>query len=114
VPAHEQDDKHDDHDDHDGSEAEKHGYSSRVCGAKAGASSGLSPAGAADWRGPGPRYWRDPRAPPPQLLLEDVFDFLAGLLEVALGLVAVAFGFERLVAGGLPGAFLELALGGPG
>jgi len=50
----------------------------------------------------------DPRC---QLLLEGVFDFLAGLLEVALGLVAAAFGFERLVAGDLPGAFLDLARG---
>src|SRR6185437_15878339 len=61
--------------------------------------------------GPGPRWLTRPGDPPCQLLLEDVFDFLAGLLEVALGLVGVAFGFERLVAGDLPGGFLDLALG---
>jgi hypothetical protein len=46
--------------------------------------------------------------PPCQLLREGVFDFLAGLLEVALGLVAAAFGFERLVAGDLPAPSLTL------
>jgi hypothetical protein len=60
---------------------------------------------------PGPRWLTRPGDPPCQLLLEGVFDFLAGLLEVALGLVGVAFGFERLVAGDLPGGFLDLALG---
>ena len=30
MPAHEQDDKHDDHDNNDDSEADKHGYSSRL------------------------------------------------------------------------------------
>jgi uncharacterized membrane protein YeaQ/YmgE (transglycosylase-associated protein family) len=36
VPAHEQDDKHDDHDENNCSEADKHGNSSRVCGAQNG------------------------------------------------------------------------------
>jgi hypothetical protein len=60
---------------------------------------------------PRPRWLTRPGDPPCQLLLEGVFDFLAGLLDVALGLVGVAFGFERLVAGDLPGGFLDLALG---
>lgn len=44
------------------------------------------------------------------LLLEDVLDFFAGLLEVALGLIAVALRFEGLIAGGFAEAFLDLAL----
>jgi hypothetical protein len=48
---------------------------------------------------------------PRQLLPEDVLDFLAGLLEVALGLIGAALGFEGLITGGLAGAFLGFALG---
>ena len=51
--------------------------------------------------------------PPCQLRGEGVFGFPGGLLDVALGLVAAAFGFERLVAGDLPGAFPDLARGLP-
>src|ERR1700684_4552792 len=44
------------------------------------------------------------------LLLEGVLDLFAGLLQVALGLVALAFGFHLLVADGLAGLLLGLAL----
>src|SRR5690348_6449445 len=44
------------------------------------------------------------------LFLEDVLDLVAGLLEVTLGLVDLAFGFQFLVVGGPAYAFLDLAL----
>jgi hypothetical protein len=94
VPAQEQDSQHDDHYDHDDSEADKHGAPLVSAGLKTGCLIRLSRAGGARWREPGPRCWRRPGGSPCQLLREGVFDFLAGLLEVALGLVAVAFGFE--------------------
>src|SRR5271166_1744502 len=51
-----------------------------------------------------------PRGMPGWLLLEDVLDLVAGLLEVALGLVALAFGFHLLVAGRLAQVLLDVAL----
>src|SRR5581483_10686355 len=44
------------------------------------------------------------------LLLERVLDLVPGLLEVALGLVGLAFGLQFLIVGGVPHAFLDLAL----
>src|SRR5207248_9023079 len=44
------------------------------------------------------------------LLLEDVFDFFAGLLDVALGLVELALSLELVVVGGLADGLLTLAL----
>src|SRR4029077_8390962 len=45
------------------------------------------------------------------LLLEDVLDFLEGLLEVARGPIGAALGPEGLIAGGRTDAFLGFALG---
>jgi pimeloyl-ACP methyl ester carboxylesterase len=50
---------------------------------------------------------RRPRAP---LLLERVLDLVPGLLEVALGLVALALGFHFPVAGRLAQGLLDVAL----
>src|SRR5665647_2606233 len=44
-------------------------------------------------------------------LVEGVLGLLAGLLEVALGLVCLAFAFHLLVAGSLASVFLGCALG---
>jgi hypothetical protein len=81
VPAQEQDDKHDDHDDHDDSEADKHGL---LLSLSAGLTT-VSQDGGRETRarqdgGPG---WS---------VLEGVLDLSPGQLEVALGLVAAAFG----------------------
>jgi hypothetical protein len=45
---------------------------------------------------------------PDVILLDLLLDLLAGLLEVALRLVRTALGFELLVIGGAPDAFLAL------
>src|SRR5439155_25997647 len=60
------------------------------------------------------RCARDPvpgraRTGPCSLVAERVLDLLAGLLEVGLHLVALAFGFQPLVVGDLAGSFLGLA-----
>src|SRR5712664_2425708 len=44
------------------------------------------------------------------LLLEDVLDLLAGLLRVTLGLVGLPLGLQLVVADGLAGGLLGLAL----
>src|SRR5664280_2394292 len=44
-------------------------------------------------------------------LVEGVLGLLAGLLEVALGLIGLAFAFHLLVAGSLASVFLGCALG---
>ena len=82
MPAHEQDDKHDDHDDHDDSEADKHGL---LLSLSAGPTT-VSPDG-------GSR----------SSVLEGVLDLGPGLFEVALGLVAAAFGLQTRAVGGPPG-----------
>ena len=79
MPAHEQDDKHDDH---DGSEAEKHGL---LLSLSAGLTA-VSPDGGREVPGGGKM------AGPGGSGLEGVLDLGPGLLEVALGLVAAAFG----------------------
>jgi hypothetical protein len=60
--------------------------------------------------GPGNTLSARPRRPG-WLLPEGVLDFLADVLQVALGLVGEAFGFEGLIAGRFAGAFLHFALG---
>jgi hypothetical protein len=52
----------------------------------------------------------DHRAVTGLLFLEDVLDLVAGLLEVTLGLVDLAFSFQFFVVGGPAYAFLDLAL----
>src|SRR5450755_453669 len=45
-----------------------------------------------------------------RLLLEGVLDLVAGLLDVALGLVGLAFRFQLVVAGRAADAFLDITL----
>jgi hypothetical protein len=66
-----------------------------------------------EWRQQLQRGCADPvrdLLPADLLLLEGVLDLVAGLLEVSLGLVRLAFSFQVLVVGGLAHAFLDLAL----
>jgi len=44
------------------------------------------------------------------VLLEGVFDFLAGLLEIGFDLMAFTLGLQPVVAGGVTGGFLALAV----
>jgi hypothetical protein len=111
VRAQKQDEKHDDGDEGKYSDADIHGVLLSYLPAQDGCLIRLGQAGWAGGPDPGAALLARPGDPPCQLLGEGVFDFLAGLLEVALGLVGVAFGFERLVAGDLPGGFPDLAFG---
>ncbi len=55
-----------------------------------------------------PERWGHPH--PGRGLLEDVFDFFAGLFEVAFGLIGLALGLEFIVIGGPTGGLFALAL----
>jgi hypothetical protein len=44
------------------------------------------------------------------VLLEGVFDFLAGLLEIGFDLMALTLGFQPVVAGSVTGGFLALTV----
>jgi hypothetical protein len=98
VPAHEQDGKHDDHDDNDDSDADKHGLLlSLSAGLTTVSQDGGRETLARQDGGPG---WS---------VLEGVLDLGPGQFEVALGLVAAAFGLQARAVGGLSGGLLDAA-----